>query len=73
MPKVYLSFSECEHQDDLDAYASDVVKAGGKIISSYVDNDDDSCAETGYIVAEVLNKESFWKCFKQTESYEFFG
>jgi hypothetical protein len=71
--KIHLTFSECEHQGDLDTYASDVCKAGGKIVSMRVDNDDDCCAETGHIVAEVENKEKFWTLFKQTDSFDFCG
>ena len=69
--KVYLSFSECEHQGDLDVYAADVAKCGGVISKMYVANDDDDCEEMGHIYFDVYDRAEFFDAFKKTESFGF--
>jgi len=67
MVRLKVTFSECEHDGDMDNYTSDIVKCGGKIISTHVDSD----AEEGTAVFEVEDKATFVEKFKQTDSYGF--
>ena len=69
--KIYLSFSECEHSGDLDAYAADVTKCGGVIANKSVSYDEDCCEEMGHIYFDVYDKAEFFDAFKKTESYGF--
>ena len=66
MRKIKITFSECEHNEDLDNYAADIIKCGGKIISSTIDSE----AEMGSILAEVPF-ETFEEAFENTDSYGF--
>ena len=64
-----ISFSECEHHGDLEDYEQDLRKSGAKIISSEVNEDE----ETGYIEIELEQAKvaEFMEEFRITESYEF--
>ena len=70
MRKIKITFSECAHNGDLDGYAADIIKCGGKIISSVIDSE----AEMGFIIAEVpfvTFDADFEQEFEQTDSYGF--
>ncbi len=53
--KVRLRFYECEHGGDLANYAEGVILAGGSVL----EQDYDPEAETGFVVAEVSDLETF--------------
>jgi hypothetical protein len=65
MKKIILNFYECEHHDDLNNYASDVVDSGGVVESKALDYED----ETGTLECSVPL--DFWPKFKTTNAYEF--
>jgi len=65
--KASLIFDECEHNEDLRIYVSDIQKSGGKIFNSSVDTEE----ETGIVCFEIEDKSDFLKRFKETESYDF--
>ena len=65
--RIKVTFSECEHDGDMSNYTDDIVKCGGKIISTSVDAD----AEEGTAVFEVEDKPAFVEKFKQTEAWQF--
>ena len=65
MKKIKITFSECEHNGDLDNYVADIVKSGGKVINSVIDAE----AEMGFVNAEV--PADFKDKFFATESYDF--
>jgi hypothetical protein len=65
--RIKVTFSECEHDGDMENYADDIRSCGGKIISTSVNPD----AEEGTAVFEVEDKATFVEKFKQTDSYGF--
>ncbi len=67
--RVILRFRECEHNGDLDAYASDVVKCGGIVLDRMVD----PLAEKGYLTVKLNchDPEEFYRKFRKTSSYDF--
>ena len=65
MKKIILNLYECEHYDDLDNYASDIVASGGVVESQVLDYE----GETGTIECTIPNE--FWPKFKTTNAYEF--
>jgi hypothetical protein len=65
--KIRVTFSECEHDGDMDNYTDDIVKCGGRIISTSVDPD----AEEGVAIFEVDDKPAFVEKFKQTDAWQF--
>jgi hypothetical protein len=65
--KLTVTFSECEHDGDLDNYKEDIIKCGGKILSSSLDSDE----ETGTVVFEVEDKIIFRNKFIDTDTWEF--
>lgn len=60
-------FEECEHSGDLERYAQDVAKAGGRIVWSQVDGE----VEVGTVEVEVGDAEAFVAAFRKTESAGF--
>ena len=60
-----LTFSECEHDGDLEHYKGDVINSGGKIVDSGVNHD----VETGWVRFETNDKDAFMKRFRETDSY----
>lgn len=67
---VNLSFRECEHNGDLDAYARDVTKSGGKMVHPELD----ALRERGFLSVEFENEAAavrFWCKFDQTWSRSF--
>jgi hypothetical protein len=63
-------FRECEHNGDLDAYARDISRCGGKVVGRELD----ASAERGYLTVEFDSEEdykAFWEKFKQTNSSQF--
>lgn len=67
---VHLRFRECEHNGDLDHYARDVVKSGGRIVYRELD----AARERGLLSVEFDSEaqaSDFWDRFKQTDSYPF--
>jgi hypothetical protein len=67
MVTLRLSFYECEHNEDMQNYISDMVSCGAKIINSELDTDDETCM----IIYSVEDQEEFIKKFIETDSYEF--
>jgi len=65
--KIKVTFSECEHDGDMDNYADDIRACGGRIISTSVDSD----AEEGTAIFEVDDKPAFVEKFKKTNAWEF--
>jgi hypothetical protein len=65
--RLYFTFTECEHNGDLENYSDDVRKAGGTIISSRVDPE----AEEGYMTLEVDDEAEFWDKFNKTDASDF--
>jgi hypothetical protein len=61
------TFSECEHDGDLDNYKTDIINSGGKIVDSGVNHDE----ETGWVRFETEDKEAFMKKFRETDAYGF--
>lgn len=67
MVTLRLSFYECEHNQDMQNYISDMVNCGAKIINSELDSDDETCT----IIYSVEDQEEFIKKFIETDSYDF--
>jgi len=67
--RLKITFTECEHDADLENYADDVRNSGGTIVQSYVNTDE----EEGVIIIEVEDKPTFVEKFKQTQAWEFVG
>ena len=67
MVTLRLSFYECEHNQDMQNYISDMVNCGAKIINSELDTDDETCM----IIYSVEDQEEFIKKFIETDCYEF--
>lgn len=67
MVTLRLSFYECEHNEDMQNYISDMVNCGAKIINSELDTDDETCT----IIYSVEDQEEFINKFIETDSYEF--
>jgi len=68
MAKIYtLSFSECEHDGDLDNYKGDIISSGGKIVDSGVNHNE----ETGWVKVEIEDKDAFLAKFRETDAYGF--
>ena len=68
MTLITLEFYECEHDGDLQHYIDDIVKCGGEVINSSVDDDE----EIGTIVVKYDNiNGNFLQKFKETETYGF--
>ena len=65
MRNIVLTFSECEHYEDLSNYKEDVRACGGVIESSHVD----TVEEIGSIECNI--PPDFWDRFKTTNAYEF--
>jgi len=65
--KLTLTFSECEHQGDLNNYSDDIHKCGGTIVQFHVDTEN----EEGTVIILVENKDAFMNEFKKTEAYNF--
>jgi len=65
--KIKITFCECEHHGDLDNYEDAVRQAGGQVLSSDVDTDD----EVGTVIAEVQDTKAFLDAIKKTEGGEF--
>jgi hypothetical protein len=65
--RIKVTFSECEHDGDMENYADDIRACGGRIISTNVDPD----AEEGTAVFEVDDKPAFVEKFKQTDAWGF--
>ncbi|MBW4081293.1 hypothetical protein [Paenibacillus sp. S150] len=67
---VNFRFRECEHNGDLDSYARDVARSGGKIVYRELDAEH----ERGFLSVELENEaaaERFWEKFKLTDSWPF--
>lgn len=60
-------FYECEHDGDLDNYASDLRDSGAEILSTSCNSE----AETGAIKIRVKDFDSFLTKFKETDSIGF--
>lgn len=67
--RITKTFSECEHQGDLDNYCSDIAASGGRIILAQL-SDCEEC-ETGTVVFEVEDKKAFYERFRKTDSFGF--
>ena len=67
MVTLRLSFYECEHNEDMQNYISDMVSCGAKINHSQLDSDDETCT----IIYSVEDQEVFIRKFIETDSYEF--
>jgi hypothetical protein len=68
MAKIYrLTFSECEHDGDLDNYKDDIISSGGKIVDSGVNHDE----ESGWVKVEIEDKDAFLAKFRETDAYGF--
>lgn len=68
MAKIYrLTFSECEHDGDLDNYKGDIISSGGKIVDSGVNHEE----ETGWVKVEIEDKDAFLAKFRETDAYGF--
>jgi len=65
--RLRITFTECEHNGDLENYADDVRNSGGTIVQSSVDTD----AEEGTMIVEVNDKAEFVAKFKETDAYQF--
>lgn len=63
-------FSECEHRGDLDNYLADVVRAGGVVVSSQLEPEEDEY-ETGSAVVEAEDVRMFVDRLDETEAGEF--
>ena len=64
MRKIILTFSECEHYEDLHNYAEDVEASGGTVESHELNYEE----ETGTLECSVPN--DFWTKFKTTDAFE---
>jgi len=62
-----ISFTECEHNGDLDNYVQDLISSGAKVISSEVNPSE----EMGYVRVSIGDKTQFMKQFMETDSYDF--
>ena len=69
MAKIKITFSECEHQEDLDNYADNVRESGGTILEESVNID----TEEGMMLVEVEveDKQTFVNKLKETDCYDF--
>jgi len=67
MAKVRITFSECEHQGDLNNYADDVRESGGTILEESVNTD----IEEGTILVEVEDKQTFVNKLSETDCWDF--
>lgn len=65
--RLYFTFTECEHNGDLENYANDVRNSGGTIISSRVNAEE----EEGYMTIEVDDESKFWDRFNKTDASDF--
>ena len=63
-----LYFSECEHGGDLERYEDDVRSAGGTIVASNVNPDE----ETGIVTTSFSSRTEFMEEFKKTDSFDFY-
>lgn len=63
--KTTIYFSECEQNDDLDNYKTDIVNSGGIVISSKINSE----AETARIEVEI--DADFADKFRKTGSFRF--
>lgn len=66
---IRMTFNECEHSGDLENYADDVRRCGGRIVEEYLNEE----AEIGRLTVEVADAERFINRMKGTESEGFFG
>lgn len=64
MKKIVITFTECEHDGDLENYKSDVTASGGNIISA-------SCDDSEEGIMEVEIPDDFIEKFRQTDSFDF--
>jgi hypothetical protein len=62
-----VTFSECEHDGDLDNYKTDIINSGGKIVDSGVDHEN----EVGWVRFETDDKDAFMTKFRETDAYGF--
>jgi hypothetical protein len=67
MKTLTLSFYECEHNQDMQNYISDMVDCGADIVSSRLFADEEICV----IQYRVKDQEEFIKKFIDTDSYDF--
>lgn len=65
--KKRILFYECEHSGDADNYIDDIVRCGGKIHRTRINEDEESCV----IEVEVADWADFKKKFSRTESFGF--
>lgn len=65
MKEIWINFHECEHDGDLDTYKNDIRNAGGKILSSEINYDEESA------VVHIEIDDSFMHKFKGTDSFGF--
>lgn len=66
MSKHTITFSECEHDGDLDRYKDDLRESGATILGSTINHD----AEEGSVQVEIADKKAFLLHFQMTDSYE---
>lgn len=62
-----ITFSECEHDDDLSNYTDDVRKSGGVIVAADLDFD----TEEGFVTLDFPDKVKFLDAFRLTDSFQF--
>ena len=65
--EISITFSECEHDGDLENYKEDLRTSGAIVKRSRVNEEE----ETGEIIVEVEDRVAFFDKFKETEGYEF--
>ena len=66
MTQETLTFSECEHEGDLDNYLSDIIKSGGKILLSKINYSEESAE----VVVEY-EEDEFMEKFINTNAFQF--
>lgn len=65
--KGWITFNECEHDGDMNAYIDDLVKSGAKVFDKNINEDDETCR----IYIEVSDFDDFVSKFSKTDSYGF--
>ena len=62
-----ITFDECEHFGDMEAYQDDMIKSGATINEAEVNTE----AETGHVSIWVNDLPTFISLFRDTESFDF--
>lgn len=67
MAKMTITFSECEHGEDLRSYEQGLISCGAFIVDSKIDSEE----EIGVITISTPNYNEFMKAFEETEDFHF--